>query len=218
MGKPPDDVDPEHFIIGRGSYSNLRLAVPYSDEREFRIDPAPMPRKSIIFMNVVFVLFYSSFHWVAKNWPGEQAHFLIVYVLPFVMCLATCIGVTWITLRLHTRAGTRGPWLVFDKATRRVSLPREQLEFDFQDVVHLQYITTKRLDLARVRDNDSLSGVNLVTSRNGKRERWNLVNSWANVRAFEYLLRPLLQQTDIPVVRIKDQTLGWEVTVEQFVG
>jgi hypothetical protein len=218
MGKPPDDVNPEHFIIGRGSYSNLRLAVPYADEREFRIDPAPMPRKAIIFMNLVFIVFYSGFHWVAKNWPGEQAHFLIVYVLPFVMCLLTCVGVTWITLWFHTRAQKRGPWLVYDKATRRVTLPREQVEFDFQDVVHLQYITTKRLDLGRVTNNDSCSELNIVTSRNGERERWHLLNSWANVLAFEYLVRPLVEQTDIPVVRIKDQMFGWDVTVEPFTG
>jgi len=56
MTKPPSNIDPEKFIIGRGVYSNQRTAITYCDEHEFRIDPAPLPIVMIVSINLFLAL------------------------------------------------------------------------------------------------------------------------------------------------------------------
>ncbi len=76
MAKPPDNANPEKFIIGRGSYTNLRTAVPFDDKNEFRIDPAPMPITSIVILNTVFIAFFGAFYWVCSTY-GDASKPLI---------------------------------------------------------------------------------------------------------------------------------------------
>jgi hypothetical protein len=212
MAKPPADADAEKFIIGRGVYDNLRTARPYHDGRVFRIDPAPMPWRSMLVMNAVFVAFFFGFHWLTKHHaPGRPGPWL-VYGVPIGVGLVTCGLFTAIVYHSFDRARRRGPWLIYDKRTGRVELPREGLRFERSEVEHIQYITTKRLNSGGVVNNDQLSELNLVTCRGGERRRWPLLRSIANVRAFEWIVHPLLDHTDLEVVRVKDQWLGWEVT------
>jgi len=207
MAKPPDDANPEKFIIGRGAYTNLRTSVSFSDHKEFRIDPAPMPVMGIVILNIVFIMFFGAICWV-----------FITYGDPWIALAG--IGIGTLTSVLYTamtyysfrKARREGPWLVVDKKTEKVSLPREGVEFDADEVVHLQYITTKRLDFGGVLNNDPLSEINLVTCVDGDRKRWPILRSIANVNAFEYLIDPMLESTNIPVVRIVDEWLGWNTT------
>ena len=88
--------------------------------------------------------------------------------------------------------------------------------FERDEIIHLQYITTKRLDLDERFENDQMSELNLLTCRDGERRRWPVLRSGLNVRAFEYVVKPLVEQTDLPVVRVKDQWLGWKITETPF--
>jgi hypothetical protein len=143
MARPPKDADPEKFIIGRGGYSNLRTAMPYFDEREFRVDPVPMPVLSIVILNSIFILFFFGMFWLTWHYgrqePGAIA--AIVGIGSF-----TCVGFTVLVWYRVRRDQQLGPWLIYDKATGRVTLPREEAAFERQEIVHVQYITTKRLD------------------------------------------------------------------------
>ena len=212
MAKPPPDADPEKFIIGRGNYNNLRIARPYCDDHVFRIDPTPMPVWSIAIYNLLFVAVGYGFHWALKHLTHGEAGPLIYDGAPIGITLFTCGVFSAFVYCMFSNARRLGPWLVYDKASGRVELPRDQVVFDRQEIVYLQYITTKRLDLGGLANNDRLSELNLVTKRDGIRKRWPLLRSILTMRAFDYILKPLLENTDLPVLRLQDEWLGWRTT------
>ncbi len=212
MAKPPSDADPEKFILGRGVYSNLQIARPYHDAHVFRIDPAPMPVWTILIYNLLFIAFFYGWHLaIAHLTHGNEAPWA-VYGVPIGIGLLTCGLFTTIVCRSFANAQRLGPWLVYDKASGQVALPREGMTFDRQEIVHLQYITTKRLDWGGVVNNERLSELNLITTRDGTQKRWPLLRSNLNRKAFDRLLKPLLEHTDLPVVRVQDEWLGWRIT------
>src|SRR5579872_680217 len=90
MAKPPRDADPEKFIIGRGLYDNLQTAQPYSDDRVFRIDPAPMPVWSIVVYNLIFIAFFFALHWLGKHYSDGEAGTLLIYGAPIGVGIFTC--------------------------------------------------------------------------------------------------------------------------------
>ena len=210
MAKPPVDVNPEKFIIGRGAYTNLRTAVPFADSKEFRIDPAPMPFTAIVIINTVFVAFFGAFYWALSTYSNASE--TIISIATIGIGTMTCVLFTAITCYSFYKARKDGPWLVVDKLTENVSLPREGVEFHANDVVHIQCITTKRLDLGGIVNNDQLSEINLVTCVDGERKRWPILRSIFNVKAFDYIIEPLLKSTNVPVVRIVDERLDWDTT------
>jgi hypothetical protein len=214
MAKPPVDANPEKFIIGRRGYSNLQTATPYFDQQGFRIDPAPMPVRAIIVCNVVFAALCFGFFWVPWHYGGKPAGLWVAALIGGG--LFTCIGFTAIVYYSFDRARRLGPWLIFEKATGRVTLPRERMSFERHEIVHLQYVTTKRLDWGGVLNNDRLSELNLITCCGGERKRWPLLRSIFAVKAFDRLLKPLLEHTDLPVMRVKDQRLGWKITEKPY--
>ena len=211
MAKPPPDADPEKFIIDRGSYSNLQLARPYFDDRVFRIDPTPMPVRSIVIYNLLYIGAGYGFHWALKHLTHGDAGPWAVYGAPIGITLLTCDFVTAIIYYSFAKACDWGP----GSSTTRLpaaSNCREGVSFDRREIVYLQYITTKRLDWGGVANNQRLSELNLITSRDGQRKRWPLLQSMFNVKAFDRLLKPLLEDTNLPVVRLQDEWLGWRVT------
>jgi hypothetical protein len=213
MAKPPPDADPEKFIIGHGVYSNLQIARPYHDDCVFRIDPTPMPVLSIVIYNLVFIGFFYGFHWALKHLTHGEAGRWAVYGAPIGIGLMTCGLFTVVVYRSFANARRSGPWFIYDKVVGRVELPREGgVRFDRHEVVHLQYITTKRLDWGGVVNNERLSELNLITCRDGTRKRWPLLRSIFTVKAFDRILKPLVENTDLPVVRVQDEWLGWRVT------
>ena len=214
MAKPPKDADAERFIIGEGAYTNSRTAVPYNDDKVFRIDPSPMPIVSIAVLNAIFVAFFGVFYWLGSAYG--TANKTMVTLATIGIGTMTCVLFTAVTYYSFDKARRLGPWLVVNKITKKVTLPREGLEFDASEIVHLQYITTKRLDWGGVANNDRLSELNLVTYANGERTRWPLLRSIFNVKAFEYIVDPLLEHTEIPVVRVVDEWLGWNTTETQL--
>lgn len=216
MAKPPPDADPEKFVIGRGLYTNLQTATPYCDQQEFRLDPAPMPARSIVVYNIVFAAFFFGFYWVLKHYTHGEAAPWVVYGAPIGIGLFTCTLFTLVVYCSFDMARRLGPWMIYEKSTGRVTLPREGMSFERHEIVHLQYVTTKRLDWGGVVNNERLSELNLITCRGGERKRWPLLRSLANVKAFDRLLQPLLDNTDLPVARVEDQWLGWQITEKPY--
>jgi hypothetical protein len=211
MAKPPPDADPENFVIGQGWYSNLRTACVWHDDPIFRIDPAPMPVGSLVLYNLIFVVVGYGFHWALKNLTHGDAGQWAIYG-PIGAGIVAC-GVFTMGVYFSFRNAQRlGPWLIYNKTTGHVELPREGVAFDRPEIVHLQYITTKRLAYNRVVNNERVSELNLITNQNGIRKRWPLLRSNANRKDFDHILTPLAQHTNIPVVRVQDQLLGWRVS------
>ena len=219
MAAPPADVDPEHFITGTGIYDNLRVAVARDTPDEFRIDPAPFPWPMIIILNSVFIAFFGGVHLLIRN-SADDTHWLEVNLFLFGVGLFTCVGFTTVVSWRFLMEQRRGVWLIYDKTTRLVHLPREGEQFTLEEIVHLQFITTKRLDLGGFAnyDPDQYSELNLITCRDGERRRWHLLSSMFNIGSiFEYILRPLVTHTPIPVVRIRDSWRGgWDVTIKPY--
>lgn len=212
MAKPPPDTDPEKFITGKGLYDNLHTARLVVEDEVVRIDPVPLPVRSLVIHNVVFVGLFVGFHLLAKHLAASDVSPWLLYGAPIGIGCLTCAGFTTAVVLLFRHAQRMGPWLIYDRKTGRVTLPREGVSFGPDEIVHLQYVTTKRLNWKGVINNDRLSELNLVTCRGGERKRWPLLRSISNVRAFDWLLRPLTEHTALPVMRVVDEWLGWKVT------
>jgi hypothetical protein len=129
---------------------------------------------------------------------------------------APIIAFSSVVLYSYANARRLGPWLIYDKATGRVTLPRERVTFERQEIVHVQYITTRMFDRQGSSDGERSSEINLVTCRDGHRKRWPLLRSIANMRAFKYILKPLLKNTNLPVMRVEGGR-GWTVTEKPYV-
>ncbi len=215
MAKPPPDADPELFILGRGGYDNLRIARPWHDDTVFRIDPAPMPVISIIVFNLILTAVIGGFFWLVISRPSGALHAgwlgAIIGIGVFI-CVSFTSLVYW---RFHSERRA-GPWLIYHKASGLVNLPRHGISFAPHEIVHVQYITTKDLAWSGVVNNEQYSELNLVTCVDGERKRWPMLRSIFNVRAFDYIVRPLVEQTRLPVVRVKDQLWGWKVTAQPY--
>lgn len=213
MFKPPPDADPEKFVIGRGTYTNLRLSRPYNDDRVFRIDPISTPTWSVIVLNLIFLALCYGFHWALKNLTHGTAPPWTFNTMPIVIALLTCGSFTGVVYWQVAKARRSGPWLIYDKATGQVDLPREGLSFQRQEIICLQDITTKRLDFGSVLNNQRLSELNLITQRDGRRQRWSLLrSSTGSFKEFDHILKPLVRNTDIPVIQVRDELWGWGVT------
>lgn len=158
MAKPPKAANPDQFILGHGGYDNLRTAQPYDDNHVFRIDPTPVPVWGIIVYDAFFVAVFFALHWILKYHTGGTAGAWAIYAAPIGIGLMTCTGFTLLAYRAHAKARRLGPWLVYNKASGRVELPRVGMSFEKAEVVHLQYVTTKRLDWGGVANNQRLSG------------------------------------------------------------
>jgi hypothetical protein len=210
---PPKEVDPEKFILG-GSYDNLITFRPYGDENVVRIDPGPVPYLTIIIYNVVFIAFFYGAYWLIKNHGIDQRP-IIVYGVPVTVGLVTCVGFTALTWHRFSKEYQRGPWLIYHKKTERIELPREKLSFDLDEVIHLQFITTKRLNRDHP-DSDRFSELNLITMRDGNRKRWPILKSMFWDKIFDKVLKPILEETKIPVVRIENNWMGWETTEKPY--
>ena len=214
MSKPPVNADPEKFILGDGMYTNLQTAGSYADERIFRIEPSPLPLGSVLTVNLIFANHFFGFHWMMRQFsqlphgPGPW----VVYGAPVGIGLTTCGLLNGIVYYSFAKARRLGPWLVYDKASGQVELPRENIRFERREIVLVQYITTKRLD----QGGDRLSELNLITLRDGTRKRWPLLRSTLQSKAFDQVLQPLLAHTDLPVVRVEDKWLGWDVMEKPY--
>jgi hypothetical protein len=226
MVKRPADFNPENFIDGKGQFLMGRPAVAYGDPREFRIDPAPVPPFPILNLvatNIVFVLFFAGFAWFCVTHDDSGVNEFAIYAGTTAVGLMTCacsVGFSMYGRWLAARELARGPWLRYDKVTRRVELSRQRLTIEFSEIVHLQYVSTARLDRPRtvIGENSKYvhSELNLVTVRGGKRERWNLVNSYSPSGAFGEVLDHLIEQTPIPVVRITETAGPWKVWIRPY--
>ena len=216
MAKPPADADPDKFIIGSGTYSSLLTARVVCNGGAAIIQPAPVPVAMIAVVDLIFIAFFIGFSWVLKHFSHGEAGPLVIYVVPIAIGFMTCIGFTVLVYYSFSREQRLGVWLIFDRATEAVTLPRENICFQRNEIVHLQYITTKRLGWGRVTNNQRLSELNLITCRNGQHQRWPLLRSIYNVKAFDYLLRPIAENTNLPIVRVTDEWLGWKTTEKPY--
>ena len=122
MDQARNEDDPEKFIIGLGSYTNLETAIPFENEIEFRIDPAPMPTTFMLVTNAVFVVLTFAFYWVGTTYGnGDTLHFALSIL---GIGALTCFGFTMFVYYAFDNARRSGPWLVINKLSNKVTLPR----------------------------------------------------------------------------------------------
>ena len=199
MAKPPADIVVDKATTKFGDRA-------YSDDRVFRIDAAPFPWSTLICTNLLFVAAGYGFHLALKHLslsPGGPSAF-VVYVAPFGPMLVACLG---FTAAICWSCGG-APWLIYDKATGHVELPRQGLSFTRREVVRLDYIATKLLHPVHQNTRTQSWALYLVTSRVGEQSRWPLARSLFANGPLDYIVLPLTQETDLPVVwthEIKDE-------------
>jgi len=212
MAKPPPGADPKKFIVGRGVYDNLQTATTKFENGVLWLSPTPIPVLAIVIYNMVFAGFFLGIHSLLKYHTRGEASPWAVYGAPIGIGLFTCILFTAVVYHSFAKANRLGPWLIYETKSGRIKLPRERESFERNEIVQVEYITTKRLDWGGVLNNERLSELNLITCRQGMRKRWQLLRSASNVKAFDRLLKPLMEHTDLPVVRVEDEWLGWNVS------
>jgi hypothetical protein len=209
-----NDTPLEGFIIGRGVYHNWRTACVHNDDVQFRIDPAPLPLTALVLINVAIATFFGVVFWIvsrAQPVASGSVRESWLWALPLLGC-ATCAAGTIGVMREYLGEQRRGAWLIYDRTTGRVQLPREQKAFDRSEVV-VQYITSPNPNNG---DPDQCSEINLVECRDAGRRRWPLLRSIFNVRAFEWLVEPLLAHTDLEVVRVTRHCRSGAVTETRY--
>ncbi|MEM9790044.1 MAG: hypothetical protein AAF842_06520 [Planctomycetota bacterium] len=213
MFKPPPDVDRDRFVIGKGVYGQWRTAGLYRDTRVVRIDPKPPPYTYLVLFTLVLASIFAGFCWLITRL--EELVEIWSWFYPLILTLGTASTITppIIILLVHRVAMRHGTWFVYDRMTRRVTLPRSGETFDANEIVHLEYITTKRV---QSRSNTRVTELNLVTNRDGRRQRWHLLSSIYLYRAFDDLLKPLIEETGLPAVRMTDTMFGWEVAQRPY--
>ena len=216
MAEPLTDADPEKFVIGRGVYDSFRTAWPCADERVFRIEPMPLPVRSLVVSGLIFAVSCSGFYWARQHLAPADVEPWLKYAVPIVIgSLAYCLFMAVVCCSLLA-IRSLGPCFVFEKASGRVELPWENEVFERDDIVQIQYITTKRLDWGDSPLNEQCSELNLITLRGGLRQRWPMLRSMANVKAFDYIVKPLIAHTGLPVIRVEDERLGRQVTEKPY--
>jgi hypothetical protein len=210
MAKPPPDVDPEKFVIGKGLYSSESAFRLVGDQTTFRIEPAPPSIAGIaVFDLVILAAAVALFRLIDE--PGNS--FLDepwIRYSPLVVGLLTCIVATIVPWSIWRSEGRRGTLFVYDKRDGAVRLPREGEAFARGEIVHLQHVTTKDLRWGGVCNNERRTELNLVTSRGAIRRRWAVVRSTSPLGA--PFIQAILAHTDLPIVRITDSDWGWETT------
>lgn len=208
-------LDPEKFVIGEGCYTNQCSAMATANDHELVIRPYPLKQVVIgvaitnALMALVFGVIGWIHAWVRKSVPFDTDFFQLM--VPVVGIL-TCIGYTVITLYTAIKEKERGPVLVFNKSTEEVTLPRDGVRLSSNQVMHLQYITTKRLQTGSIINNDRMSELNLIAMVDGQRKRFPLLRLIGATNDFSYIVQPVLQHTTLDVVRITDTLYGWDVT------
>jgi hypothetical protein len=180
------------------------------DDREFRIDPRPTPILSIALQNLLIVSVCCVLQWAFNEFEvaGDQVPY---YAIP-VFGVFVCVFFTLFAVYSFRSANLGGTWFIYDKQADRVKLPREGESFDRGEVVHFQYITT------RTGVEESRSELNVITLRDGKRERWPLLRSSSQLCPFDSVLHLLVAHTGLPVLRVTDGYRPMEVTQELWSG
>ncbi len=215
-----DKRDSELSLIGEGLYCNWLVAAPYSDGRYFRIVPKPFPVLTVAIMNLLFAAFFYGFHWAATTFT--DASVLFASVAPLGIGLVTCVAFTGVLYLTFRSAQKRGPWLEYDKWRKKVRLPREGLTFELDEVVYLQDVqSTQKERIGPGITYYHLSELNLVTCKDGRRKRWNLLNSnrddsLAGRSPFAKILDAVVRQTPIPVYQVRKRWLHTETPVRPY--
>ena len=109
--------------------------------------PAPWPVFTVLCAHVIFAGFFFGWHCLAEYLgdPKDAPHVWAAYVVPIGLGLLTCLLFDGMVFLQFANAHRGKPWLIYDKTTGRVELPRKQMSFERKEIVQLQYITTKSL-------------------------------------------------------------------------
>jgi hypothetical protein len=215
MAKPPADVDPEKFVIGKGLYTSHGFFRLVGDDVTFRIEPAEPSFAGVVFFDLfILAAAFALFRLVGRpdnpyldtGWVRYSP--LAVGVL--VVTVATMVP--WLLLRAERRRGTL---LVYDKRSGGVDLPREGRSFTREEVVEFQHVTTKLLRWGGAVNNERRTELNLVTDRGGVRRRWSLIRSTSPLGT--EFIQTVLAHTHLPIMRVTDSAWGWQITEKPHV-
>ena len=212
MTPVPDSENPEHYATDADTSGGPRTAVPRNTPTEFRIDPAPYPTGAVVGMNLMCLAAAVGLHFFFRNEADAPQERWLWYAVPAGAALLGGGGFTAFVSWESWLDRRRGTWLVYEKETRRVRLPRYGEEFDLAEVVHLQDLVGPERGSGPL--SEPWADLSVITCRNGERRRWLLMKY--DGAGFDSILRPLAGATPIPVVRIRHKRFGCGVTIEPF--
>lgn len=199
MAAHEHDEIAEYHVVGEGTYSNLRVAEVFEDDEVVAITPVKMPKAMLVGTNLVFLLFGAGFY-LAIHLMAPDQRMLALLAVAGIMVL-TCGLFTAFTVYSVRKANRLGPWLIYEKATGRVILPRQDKQFGVEQIVCLQLITSKYFNF---RDSEGgVSELNLITDIDGEQKRWVLLRDNATTKPLQYIADPLMALTDMPVMRYR---------------
>jgi hypothetical protein len=108
------------------------------DQASFRIVPISFPWRAVIILNTLFVIFAVGWIFAGFRFAAADQHPLIL-ISGISVGLLTCLFFTTFVHYRFRSERARGPWLIFDRASAMLSLPREKRRFPVSQT-HLQFL------------------------------------------------------------------------------
>lgn len=204
----------EHMLIDAGSYHTLRTSAVRENGEQLCIVPKSLPVLPLILNNLLVAVIFAGFLWAGIEY-GEMRPYGSLMVAVVLLGVLTCGLLTLFFIYAYRKENQSGPWLVIEKATGRVTLPRDGLAFDREQIVHLQYVTgytTEEYVRGEIVTTQQ-SELNLLTCIDGHRKRWPIMRT-LGTGGLGKIAKRILKSTDVPLVRCKQHMLhrGVEVT------
>lgn len=128
-----------------------------------------LPFAWLVAFNLLFVLFFGTFIYLVKHYSTEQ-NIPGLYFATIGIGTMTSVLITGIVLYTYGRELRLGPWLIYDKAKRILTLPRHRVTFEICETVCFELVTLQPNDL-----NSPTTDLRRVTQKAEKREVFDVL-------------------------------------------
>ena len=128
--------NPASALIGGGSYHNIVTLRPVSTGEQFRLDPFPVSKLSLLVTNAVFALFFGGMLWLSSS---RDLQFAILAIIPVWVLTSACY--TGLVCHFHRKSISMGSAFVYYRKSGKIELPRHNVSLSSSDDVWIESLT-----------------------------------------------------------------------------
>jgi hypothetical protein len=200
-----------------------RLLTIFDDERRLSLEPSgyPLILGLLISLVVVVPLWFVLIQSAPTLWPpgNDVPVFWFFDIAVSLACGGYVLQQLWRLLRSVMELN-RGPWLVYDKQRRVLSLPRSGVRVSLDEVIRFQQVSA----YLKPTQTDDLheSELQVLIHRGESADRYLILSSYRSFGAFNSELKALGRALDVPIQLAVERAEGrwtvkpWEPQVIRF--